>query len=184
MREPASPMEDVQSADRSGDRRSAARALFALGLLACGLAGCASGGSSDGEGAAPSATSLNTAAPPTNVNVVPDELVGKWGLASYREDKDITRTTREAKAACGNPYFISKGPGGGVMMHLADQTQPTEVVLKGAGGRTFIGPPTEPAGGMKDREVTSFDGNEFVTKWVDPGVATRYGTMIFVRCTA
>jgi hypothetical protein len=184
MTGPASPIEDVRAADRSGQGRRAARALIALGLLAGALAGCASGGSSDGEGATPSVTSLNTAAPPTNINVVPEELVGKWGLASYREDKDIPRTTREAKAACGNPYFISKGPGGGVMMHLADQTQPTEVVLKGAGGRTFIGPPSEPPGGVKDREVTSFAGNEFVTKWVDPGVATRYGTMIFVRCTA
>jgi hypothetical protein len=164
----------------STERRRAAP--VALVLLAAMLAGCASGGG-DTE-SAPAATSLNTAAPPTNLNVVPDELVGKWGLASYREDKDIPRTTKEAKSACGNPYLISKGPGGGVMMHLADQTQPTEVVLKGAGGRTFIGPPNEPPGGPKDREVTSFAGNEFVTRWVDPGVATRYGTMIFVRCTA
>ncbi len=184
MRGAASPIEGVRTAGGRGSGHSTARMLIALGLVAGVLAGCASGGSGDGEGAGASVTSLNTAAPPTNVNVVPDELVGKWGLASYREDKDIPRTTREAKAACGNPYLISKGPGGGVMMHLADQTQPSEVVLKGAGGRTFIGPPTEPAGGPKDREVTSFAGNEFVTKWVDPGVATRYGTMIFVRCTA
>jgi hypothetical protein len=184
MRGPASPIEDVRAADRRGRAPRAAQALIALGLLAGALAGCASGGSGDGEATSPSVTSLNTTAPPTNVSVVPEELVGKWGLASYRDDKDIPRTAREAKAACGNPYLISKGPGGGVMMHLADQTQPTEVVLKGAGGRTFIGPPTEPAGGMKDREVTSFNGSEFVTKWVDPGVATRYGTMIFVRCTA
>jgi hypothetical protein len=183
MRGPASRIEDVRAAERFGDSRRAARALIALGFLAGALAGCASGGG-DTESAAPSVTSLNTTAPPTNINVVPEELVGKWGLASYRDDKDIPRTAREAKAACGNPYLISKGPGGGVMMHLADQTQPSEVVLKGSGGRTFIGPPTEPAGGMKDREVTSFNGSEFVTKWIDPGVATRYGTMIFVRCTA
>jgi hypothetical protein len=184
MTGPASPIADIRSTGGSGARRRAARALICLGLLAATLAGCASSGSGDGEGASPSVTSLNTAAPPTNIKVVPDELVGKWGLASYRDEKDIPRTTREAKAACGNPYLISKGAGGGIMMHLADQTQPTEVVLKGAGGRTFIGPPSEPAGGPKDREVTSFAGNEFVTKWVDPGVATRYGTMIFVRCTA
>lgn len=165
-----------------GSGNGARCALIAVALAAAALAGCASGG---GESeSAPSATSLNTAAPPTNLNVAPDQLVGRWGLASYREDKDIPRTTREAKAACGNPYMIAKGPGGGVMMHLADQTQPSEVVLKGTGGRTFIGPPSEPPGGPKDREVVSFAGNEFVTKWVDPGVATRYGTMIFVRCTA
>ena len=48
-------------------------------------------------------------------------------------------------------------------------------------GRTYIGPPG-PAGGGRDREVVSFDGNRFVLRWVDAGVAGRYGTMVFVRC--
>jgi hypothetical protein len=159
-----------------------ARTTVAVVLAAAALAGCAGG--SEPEAVSPSVTSLNAGAPPTNLSVVPDQLVGKWGLASYREDKDIDRTAREARSACGNPYLITKGPGGGVMMHLADQTQPSEVVLKSAGGRTFLGPPNEPAGGPRDREITSFAGNEFVTRWLDPGVASRYGTMIFVRCTA
>ena len=182
MRGPASPIDSSRAAD--GVRQGgAARALIAVALVAGGLAGCASGGS-DSESVAPTPTSLNTAAPPTNLNVLPDQLVGKWGVASYREDKDIPRTTREAKSACSLPYPITKGPGGGLVMHLADQAQPTEVVLKSAGGRTFIGPANEPPGGPKDREVTSFAGGEFVTRWLDPAIATRYGTMIFVRCTA
>jgi hypothetical protein len=70
-------------------------------------------------------------------------------------------------------------------MHLSDGTAPTELALKGAsGGRNFIGPAGEPAGGPRDREITSFSEASFVIEWVDPAVAARFGTMIFVRCSA
>lgn len=63
-------------------------------------------------------------APPTPVVATPavsvDQLLGKWGLASYRKDADRARTIKEALAQCNKPYIIDKGPTGGVMMYLAD----------------------------------------------------------------
>ena len=54
--------------------------------------------------------------------------------------------------------------------------------MKGAsGGKTFIGPEGD-AGGEFDREVMSFNNNVLVLRWVDSEVASRYGTMVYVRC--
>ena len=67
-------------------------------------------------------------------------------------------------------------------MHLADQSTPQELQLKGlAGGKTFIGPEGE-AGGEQDREVVSFDGKVLVLRWVSTEIAERYGTSVYVRC--
>ena len=146
-------------------------------ILAASLGGCMSGDDPSVSTLSPNAVGAEA---PT---IAADQLVGEWGLAAYREEKDITRTQSEAKAACNNPYVIGRGTAGGVVMHLPDQAEPSELALKGAtGGRNFIGPAAEPPGGPKDREVTLFNGTEFVTTWIDPAVATRYGTMIFVRC--
>jgi hypothetical protein len=111
-----------------------------------------------------------------------DQLVGRYGLAAYQRDEDRTRTEAEARSQCRQPYEIAKGPGGGVVMHLADQSQPQELQLKGlAGGKTFIGPEGE-AGGDQDREVVSFDGRILVLRWVSTEIAARYGTAVYVRC--
>jgi hypothetical protein len=111
-----------------------------------------------------------------------DQLIGRYGLAAYQRDEDRTRTETEARQQCRQPYEIAKGPGGGVIMHLADQSTPQELQLKGlAGGKTFIGPEGE-AGGQQDREVVSFDGRILVLRWVDTEVASRYGTAVYVRC--
>ena len=68
-------------------RRGGALAL--VGLLAAFLAGC---------GETP---------PPTPAIVAPavsaDQLVGKWGLASYHKDADRARTMKEALAQCNKP---------------------------------------------------------------------------------
>jgi hypothetical protein len=111
-----------------------------------------------------------------------DQLVGRYGLAAYQRDEDRTRTEAEARQQCRQPYEITKGPGGGVVMHLADQSAPQELQLKGlAGGKTFIGPDGE-AGGDQDREVVSFDGRVLVLRWVSSEIASRYGTAVYVRC--
>lgn len=115
--------------------------------------------------------------------ITADELVGKWGLGSFRNEADLARTANEARRYCSNPYVITKGPNGGVMMYLADQTQPSEVFVKNAGGRIYIGP-RGPAGTAKDRQITSFQNGVMVAAWVDPTVTARYGTMVFVRCDA
>ena len=71
------------------------------------------------------------------------------------------------------------------MMHLADQSQPTELMLKGGpDGKNYVGPGEEPAAGQRDREIVSFDGRVLVTRFTDQEVAGRYGTSVYVRCGA
>ena len=147
-------------------RRGGALAL--VGLLAAFVAGC-------GETPPPSPAIVAPA-------VTADQLVGKWGLASYHKDEDRARTMKEAAAQCNKPYVINKGPNGGLMMYLADQKELSEVVLKaGPSGQTYLGPPGD-AGTADDRIVTNVDPNSFTTIWVDPDNASRYGTMVYERC--
>jgi hypothetical protein len=111
-----------------------------------------------------------------------EEIVGRWGVASYHRDLDRTRTEAAARRQCRKAYTISKGPSGGVMMHLADQAQPVELRIKTMpDGKTYIGPAGEP-GGPQDREIISFDGRIMVLRYTDPEAAGRFGTMIYVRC--
>jgi hypothetical protein len=146
--------------------------------LTVALAGCTTS-----QSRGPTASAL-PAAPP-NIVVASTDLVGDWGLASYRVETDRPRTEAEAKVACGNPYRIGPGSGGGVMMHLADQTETTEVFVKAAPtGQVFIGP-QGPPGVAQDRLVVAYDNNSvLVTDWLDQSARERYGTMIFVRCGA
>jgi len=121
-------------------------------------------------------------APEMPATIRPDEIVGKWGLASYQNPADRARTEAQAKAQCKQPYVIGAGTSGGVVMHLADQATPEELRLKGSqGGKNFIGPPG-PSGGEQDREIVSFDGRVLITRFVDKDAATRYGNMVYVRC--
>jgi hypothetical protein len=111
-----------------------------------------------------------------------DQIVGRWGLASYQNPNDRARTEAAARAQCKQPYVIKSGASGGVIMHLADDATPQDLRLKGTpGGKNYIGPPG-PAGGQKDREIISANGNLLITRFVDPDAATRYGNMVYVRC--
>jgi hypothetical protein len=137
-----------------------------------------------------SLTSSPTAAPEPGVapempaSIRADEIVGRWGLASYQDPKDRARTEAAARGQCKQPYVIGAGSSGGVVMHLADQATPQELRLKGSpSGKNYIGPPG-PAGGQQDREIVSFDGRVLVTRFIDPDAATRYGNMVYVRCGA
>ena len=113
----------------------------------------------------------------------PQDLVGKWGLTAYHKPEDRERTAAAAANQCRNPYTITLGPTGGVMMHLADQSTASELALKGApGGKTYVGPKGEPPGSIQDREVVSFDGRVLILHWVDSEVQGRYGNMVYVRC--
>jgi len=121
-------------------------------------------------------------APEMPATIRADEIVGRWGLASYQNPADRARTENAAKAQCKQPYVIGAGSSGGVIMHLADQATPQELRLKGSpSGKNYIGPPG-PAGGEQDREIVSFDGRVLVTRFVDKDAATRYGNMVYVRC--
>jgi hypothetical protein len=110
--------------------------------------------------------------------------VGRWGLAAYHKAEDRDRTITAARGQCRQPYTIELGATGGVMMHLADEPQATELRLKGGpGGRNYIGPEGGP-GGEQDREILSFDGRVMILQWMDAEVQGRYGTMVYVRCGA
>ena len=112
------------------------------------------------------------------------ELVGRWGYASYQRPGDRVRTENAARGQCSKPYFIRAGSHGGVLMHVADQKQQQELVLKAdAGGKNYIGP-EGPPGGTLDREILAFDGRLLEMKWIDPEVESRYGMGVYVRCGA
>jgi hypothetical protein len=166
----------------SQPNRSRLPSAMIVVVISLGLAGC-SGGSisnpfstSEPAPLAPTAAAMPGAFPP-------QDIVGRWGLAAYHKNEDRPRTEAAAADQCKQPYIITLGPTGGVMMHLADQATPTELRLKGApGGKTFIGPADDPAGGQSDREVVSFDGRVLALRWIDTEVQGRYGTMVYVRC--
>ena len=112
-----------------------------------------------------------------------EEIIGRWGLAAFHKPEDLKRTEAAARSGCKQAYNIGMGQNGGVIMHMPDRSEPEELRLKGgAGNKTYIGPPSEPAGGQQDREITSFDGRVMTVKFLDPEVSGRYGTQIFVRC--
>jgi hypothetical protein len=145
-----------------------------LATLALGLAGCATN-----TGPTPPPPPMQTLPPA----FPPQDIVGRWGLAAYHRDEDRERIEVAAASQCKQPYVITLGPTGGVMMHLADQATPTELALKGApGGKTYIGPGNEPPASNDDREVLKFDGRVLILRWLDPEVQGRYGTMVYVRC--
>jgi hypothetical protein len=161
------------------------RAPTAAMVLLAGLAlsGCAGMPSLSGfGGSAEPPPPPGPAAVPSKYSA--EELVGRWGFTSYHREQDRSRTEAAARNQCRSPYVISRGPGGGVMMHLADQRQPSELQLKGsASGKSYIGPPGE-AGMPEDREIVSFDGRVLITRFVDPDSGNRYGNMVYVRCAA
>lgn len=165
----------------SGGTRTAAN-LGIASVLAIFLGACSSMSlpsfSSSSSSAAPEAAPV----PEMPATIRPDEIVGKWGLASFQEAKDRARTEVAAKAQCKQPYVIGAGASGGVIMHLADQATPQELRLKGSpSGKNYIGP-AGPAGGEQDREIVAFDGRVLITRFIDKDAATRYGNMVYVRC--
>jgi hypothetical protein len=134
-----------------------------------------------GQNTSPTAmTPVTTEVPPA---IKPQEITGRWGLAAFHDPKDLKRTEAAARNGCRQPYNIGMGPTGGVIMHMPDKAEPEELRLKGApGNKTYIGPSGEPAGGMQDREITSFDGRTMIVRFLDPEVSSRYGTQVYVRC--
>jgi hypothetical protein len=147
----------------------------AAGLAALLASGCTS--------TSETATSPNTglAAPAAFGR---ERLIGRWGIASFHNDKDRKRTESEARAQCSLPYSIARGPTDGVMMHVADDPKLYELGLKGTtAGRTYLGFEA-PAGDPQDREILSATDSLMTMRFVDPEVHRRYGTFVYVRCGA
>ena len=131
----------------------------------------------------PAAVQETGVGPEMPATVRADQIVGRWGLASYQNPNDRARTEAAARAQCKQPYVIKAGASGAVIMYLADDATPQDLRLKGsASGKNYIGPPG-PAGGEKDREIVSLDNRLMVTRFVDPDAAKRYGNMVYVRCS-
>ena len=145
-------------------------------VVASALSGCMATSDSVQMRAPPAAAALPAAYPI-------EKMVGSWGVASYREEKDRARTEAMARSHCRNPYVITKGPSDGVMMHVADDPKLYELTFKGApNGKTYLGF-NAPPGDQQDREVISFSDNLVVMRFIDPEINNRYGTYVYVRCT-
>lgn len=168
------------------------RPVFSAVLLLAGLpmlAGCSS--TSFGNFNNPFSSSTSSPPPLSSPGgpVIPpsvraEDMVGRWGLASFHRDQDRVRTEAAAKSQCTQPYAIERSASGGVMMLGHDSPQVQDMTLKGSvDGKTYIGPGADPAS-ADDREVVSFDGRVMILKWIDPEIAGRYGTMVLVRCGA
>jgi hypothetical protein len=158
-------------------------AIVAAGLMLAGCSGSMPSLSSLTGGDAPPPQPGPPPGPPPRASVAPDDVVGRWGIASFHRPEDQARTEVAARNGCTQPYVINRGSEG-IAMLGHDSPQVTDMTIKAsADGRTYIGPGPEP-GGADDREVVSFDGRVLILKWVDPEVAGRYGTMLLVRCPA
>jgi hypothetical protein len=158
--------------------------LRGVWLLAAAASFCAlSLGNCTSNPPAPEAQPMAPPTPPEMpASIRPQEFVGRWGYGSYHRDEDLVRTETAARAQCGQPVVIDRGPNGGVMMYLADSAQLQELHLKGStSGKNYVGLPGL-AGGIEDREIVSYDGRTMVLKWIDPEVAGRYGIGVYVRC--
>src|SRR5438477_2744455 len=165
----------------SGSARNVANLAIASALTIF-LAGCSSMSlPSLSSSSSPEPTEPGVA-PEMPATIRSDEIVGRWGLASFQNPNDRARTEAAARGQCKQPYVISAGTSGGVVMHLADQATPQELRLKGSpSGKNYIGPPG-PAASEQDREIVSFDGRVLITRFIDKDAATRYGNMVYIRC--
>src|SRR6478672_7404492 len=91
--------------------------------------------------------------PPPKPSISPSDVIGRWGLGAYHREQDRARTEAIVKGQCAQPYVISAGNPGTVMMLMHDSPQFVEAQIKAnQEGRTFIGPGADP-GGADDREV-------------------------------
>lgn len=151
-------------------------------VLPAMLAGCSTGSFNNPFSSQPAIAPEPPPEPELPATIRAEELVGRWGLASYQNPADRVRTEKNALGQCKQPYIIGQGASGGVIMHLADEATPQELRLKGSpSGKNYIGPPG-PAGGERDREIVSFDGRVMVTRFIEKDTAVRYGNMVYVRC--
>ena len=156
--------------------RSCSKAVMGL-ATSLTLSACVTGGQEATLSAPPP-----TAERPTSIRS--EALIGRWGVASFRQEKDRQRVAAQARAQCKLPYTIARGPTGGVMMHVADDSALYELRPKGGSdGKTYLGLEAPP-GHVQDREILSISEREMVMRFVDPDANNRYGTFVYVRCAA
>jgi hypothetical protein len=140
------------------------------------LAGCASTPQAPVTQAPPAPARIAAAHPVT-------ALIGNWGVASFREDRDRARTQSMARQHCRLPYVIAKGPTDGVMMHVADDPK---LLRTDAQGQPPAARPISASTRLRATSRTAkscrWSANEITMKFVAADINTRYGTYIYVRC--
>src|SRR5262245_61740883 len=98
-------------------QRACRPAAFVL-IAGLALAGCQGSGSSFGN----FGSWFDSSPPPPpgaaagRPSIAPSDIIGRWGIASYHRDQDRPRTEAAAQGQCRQPYVISGGSAGGVMM--------------------------------------------------------------------
>ncbi len=157
-------------------------ALVVVGLTLTGCSGTTSSFSLPGWGDSQPQASA-PAGPAPRPSLAAEDIVGRWGIASFHKPEDRPRTEAAARNQCTQPYIINRSSTGVAMLGHDSPAVQDMAIKASMEGRTYLGPGPE-AGGTDDREVVSFDGRVLVLKWVDPEVAGRYGTMVLVRCAA
>ncbi len=129
--------------------------LAIISALTVTLGACGGGMSLPSFGSSSSAPAQEPGvAPEMPATIRGDELVGKWGLASYQNPADRARTEKQAQAQCKQPYVIGAGGSGGVIMHLADQAHAAGIAHQGQPKRQELYRPARPAArraGPRDR---------------------------------
>src|SRR5260370_23457449 len=86
-----------------------------IGALSLGIAGCTTRTLGTSEAPPPSPPPAVASLPPA---FPPEEIVGRWGFASYHKEGDRPRTEKAATAQCGKPYVINRGATGEEQVHL------------------------------------------------------------------
>lgn len=110
-----------------------------------------------------------------------DELVGRWGVASYWTPADKAKAPGWARQSCGQPYVIEKSAAGNLLMFVADG-QKREVALKGKKLTPVEKKLPEGPAKRHVRTITAFAPSSFELTWEDKGFAGRYGTVVYVKC--
>lgn len=106
-----------------------------------------------------------------------EDLVGRWGVASYFAAAQKEEITGRARSACSQPYVIGRGKAGGAVMFEAFQGKPVEVVVRGRQIGALVDPQDK-----TNKDVVSWSGRVLELRYREPEAATKYGTMVFVRC--
>lgn len=104
------------------------------------------------------------------------DMIGRWGVASYFDEKDAARMTATASSACAQPYVINRGRNGGAVMFSAFQGRPVEVKVEGGRVKAMSGDDGE------DKLLIRAEQKLFVLRCANGEAAQKYGAMIFVRC--
>ena len=89
--------------------------LAAVSMLSGFLGACSGGGFGGfgGFGGSQPTVQEPGVAPEVPATIRADEIVGRWGLASFHKPEDRARTEAAARGQCKNPYVIGQGATGG-----------------------------------------------------------------------